>query len=96
MAILFYLACLLIGVLPVVAIGLPWWGSFIIILILQFIPASAAIFWIWGLIVTIGGPQDWFRLSSTCLVASSKRNEVSYEKSNYNYLNFCIALADRM
>lgn len=62
MAILFYLACLLIGVLPVVAIGLPWWGSFIIILILQFIPASAAIFWIWGLIVTIGGPQDWFAI----------------------------------
>lgn len=62
MAILFYLACLLIGVLPVVAIGLPWWGSFIIILILQFIPSTAAIFWICGLIVTIGGPQDWFAI----------------------------------
>lgn len=62
MGILFYFACLLIGVLPVVAIGLPWWGSFIIIMILQFIPATAAIFWIWGLVVTIGGPQDWFAI----------------------------------
>ncbi len=59
---LFFLLCLFIGVIPVVAIGLPWWGDLIIILIIQFIPATSAIFWIWGLIVTIGGPQDIFAI----------------------------------
>lgn len=47
-------------VLPMVMIGKPFWLNIIFFGIMQFFPSSSVIFWVWGLICAIGGPQDFF------------------------------------
>lgn len=47
-----------IAVIPIVAIGMPFWINIILFAIMLFIPATSVIFWVWGLIRMINGPQD--------------------------------------
>lgn len=56
--VLYYIATLLISVLPVVMIGGNFFIRLLLIIISTMIPATSAIFWIWGLICAIGGIQD--------------------------------------
>lgn len=56
--VLWYLISLLIAVLPLVMIDAPFLLNLLLIVIALFIPASSGIFWVWGLVCTIRGPQD--------------------------------------
>lgn len=58
----FYILLIIIFVLPCVMIDVPLWLSTIFIIIMYFIPQSGVIFWVWGLISTIKGPQDWIAI----------------------------------
>ncbi len=57
--ILYYILCSVIYILPMVMIGTSFWLDLLFFGIMQFFPPSSIIFWIWGLICAINGPQDW-------------------------------------
>lgn len=56
--VLWYLISILIAVIPFVMIGAPFLLNLLFFGIVQFFPASSVIFWIWGLVCAIKGPQD--------------------------------------
>lgn len=56
--ILWYLVSLLIAVIPFVMIGASFLLNVLFFGIVQIFPASSIIFWIWGLVCAIKGPQD--------------------------------------
>lgn len=56
--ILFYLISLTIYILPLVMIGASFWLDLLFFAILYFFPVSSIVFWIWGLVCAITGPQD--------------------------------------
>ena len=56
--ILFYLISLTIYILPLVMIGASFWWDLLFFAILYFFPVSSIVFWIWGLVCAITGPQD--------------------------------------
>ena len=56
--IIYYLFALLVTIIPFIMIGLPIWATFILLLIVQFFPLSSIVFWIWGIVCAIQGPQD--------------------------------------
>ena len=56
--ILWYLVSLLIAVIPFVMIDASFLLNILFFGIVQFFPASSVIFWIWGLVCAINGPQD--------------------------------------
>lgn len=56
--ILWYLLSLLIAVMPLVMIGASFWLNLLLLAVIQFIPATSGLFWIWGLVCAIRGPQD--------------------------------------
>ena len=56
--ILWYLVSLLIAVLPFVMIDASFLLNILFFTIIQIFPASSVIFWIWGLVCAINGPQD--------------------------------------
>lgn len=56
--ILWYLLSLLIAVMPLVMIDASFGLNLLLLAIALFIPATSGIFWIWGLVCTIRGPQD--------------------------------------
>lgn len=56
--ILWYVASLLVCIIPFVMIGASFFVNLIFFAIVQFFPPSSIIFWIWGLICAIKGVQD--------------------------------------
>lgn len=60
--ILYWILIILIGVLPLVMIGTPFWLDFIILAVCAFIPYLSLPLWIWGLVEAIKGPQDIFAI----------------------------------
>ena len=56
--ILWYLVSLLIAIIPFVMIGASFLLNLLFFGIVQFFPASSVVFWIWGLVCAIKGPQD--------------------------------------
>lgn len=56
--ILWYLLSLLIAVMPLVMIDASFVLNLLLLAIALFIPATSGIFWIWGLVCAIRGPQD--------------------------------------
>ena len=56
--ILWYLLSILIAVMPLVMIDASFGLNLLLLAIALFIPATSGIFWIWGLVCTIRGPQD--------------------------------------
>ena len=56
--ILWLIVSSLIYVLPFVMIGGSFWLSLLLIIIAYFLPASSVVFWVWGLVCAIQGPQD--------------------------------------
>ena len=60
--IVYYIILLFVAIIPIVMINLPFWFKPFLLGIMFFIPATSAIFWIWGLISTITGPQDVFAI----------------------------------
>jgi hypothetical protein len=56
--ILFYLISCGIYILPLIMIGASFWRNLLFFAILYFFPVSSIIFWIWGLVCAITGPQD--------------------------------------
>lgn len=56
--ILWYLVSLLIAVMPLVMIGASFWMNILFFGIDLIFPPSSIVFWIWGLICAIQGPQD--------------------------------------
>ena len=61
-SILYYLLLLIISIMPLVMIGTNWWQSLIIIAADQFLPVISSVFWVWGLIKAILGPQNVFAI----------------------------------
>ena len=55
---LWYLVSLLVAVIPLVMIDAPFLLNLLLLAIVLFIPASSGVFWVWGLICAIRGPQD--------------------------------------
>ncbi len=56
--ILYYVFGLAVAALPFVMLDLPFWLVFIFFIIEEIFPLSTVIFWIWGLLGAINGPQD--------------------------------------
>ena len=56
--ILWYLLSLLIAIMPLVMINASFWLNLLLLAVILFVPATSGVFWIWGLICTIRGPQD--------------------------------------
>ena len=56
--VLWYLVSILIAVMPLVMIDAPFLLNLLLLAIVMYIPATSGIFWIWGLICAICGPQD--------------------------------------
>lgn len=56
--ILFYLISFTIYILPLVMIDASFWLDLLFFGILYFFPVSSIVFWIWGLVCAITGPQD--------------------------------------
>ena len=56
--IIWYLASLLIAIMPLVMIDASFWLNLLLLAVIMYIPATSGIFWIWGLVCAIRGPQD--------------------------------------
>lgn len=56
--ILYYLISLLIAFFPIFIISKSFWINLIFFWIIQAVPISSILFWIWGLVITLKGPQD--------------------------------------
>ena len=56
--ILWYLLSLLIAIMPLVMIDAQFLLNLLLLGVLLFIPVTSGIFWVWGLICAIRGPQD--------------------------------------
>lgn len=56
--VLYFIIRLVIGILPFVMIGGNFFLTLLFIVINMFVPFASIIFWIWGLICAIMGPQD--------------------------------------
>lgn len=56
--ILWYLISLLIAIIPLVMIDASFGLNLLLLAVVLFIPATSGIFWIWGLVCAINGPQD--------------------------------------
>lgn len=56
--ILWYLLSLTIAIMPLVMIDAPFLLNLLLWGVMLFIPATSGIFWIWGLVCTLRGPQD--------------------------------------
>lgn len=56
--ILYYLASMLVAFFPIFIISKSFWISLLFFWIIQIFPISSVVFWIWGLIITLKGPQD--------------------------------------
>ena len=55
---LWYLVSLLVAVIPLVMIDAPFLLNLLLLAIVLFVPASSGVFWVWGIVCTIRGPQD--------------------------------------
>lgn len=60
--ILYYILSSLIFVLPMVMIDTSFFLDLLFFGIMQLFPPTCIIFWIWGLICAITGPQDWLAI----------------------------------
>ena len=56
--IIWYIVSLLIAVIPFVMIGASFFLNILFFGIVQLFPPSSVVFWIWGLVCAIKGPQD--------------------------------------
>ena len=56
--VLYYLIILTIAIFPFLLIDIAWWIEALLILVYVLFPSSSIIFWIWGLVCAITGPQD--------------------------------------
>lgn len=60
--VLFFLARLIIAVLPFVMIGANFFVTLLLIAINTFVPFASVVFWIWGLVCAIKGVQDFWAI----------------------------------
>lgn len=60
--VLYYIISVLIAVLPICMISKSFWTSLLFFWIIQIFPVSSVIFWVWGLVVTFQGPQDFIAI----------------------------------
>ena len=60
--ILYFVISAFVYVLPIAMIGKPFFLNLIFFGVMQFFPPASIIFWVWGLICAIGGPQDFFAI----------------------------------
>ena len=67
--IIWFIVSSLIYVLPFVMIGASFWLNLLLFSIVYFFPASSVIFWIWGLVCAIQGPQDVWAIAYYILFA---------------------------
>ena len=56
--IMWYVVSAVVYVMPFVMIGASFWVNLLLFGIVYFFPPSSIVFWIWGLVCAIQGPQD--------------------------------------
>lgn len=56
--VLWYVVSLVIAIMPLVMIDASFFINLLLLAVILFIPATSGIFWIWGLVCAIRGPQD--------------------------------------
>ena len=61
-SVIYFIVTMFIYVLPIVMIGKPFWLDSIFFGVMQFFPSTSIIFWVWGLVSAIKGPQDFFAI----------------------------------
>lgn len=57
--IVYFIVVLMISVLPLIMINASFFIDILFFFLMELFPLSTIIFWIWGLIKAIQGPQDW-------------------------------------
>jgi len=57
-AVLYYFILMTIVIMPFLMIDLNFWIECILMVVYFLLPITTLIFWIWGLVCTIMGPQD--------------------------------------
>ena len=60
--ILWYVISIIIYILPLVMIGKSFFLNLLFLAAMYFFPPSSVVFWIWGLVCAINGPQDIFAI----------------------------------
>ena len=60
--VVYFLFSIFITALPLLMLDIPLWLHLVFFFIMQIIPATSVIFWIWGLVGAIQGPQDTFAI----------------------------------
>lgn len=60
--VLYFLARIIVYVLPFIMIGANIFVTFILLLINSFVPFASIVFWIWGLVCAIKGVQDFWAI----------------------------------
>lgn len=60
--ILWYVLSVFIYILPMVMIGKSFILNVIFFAVMYFFPISSIVFWVWGLMCAIAGPQDIFAI----------------------------------
>ena len=60
--ILWYIISAIIYILPLVMIGKSFLMNLLFLAVMYFFPLSSVVFWVWGLVCTINGPQDVFAI----------------------------------
>ena len=56
--VIWYIGTIFVSIIPFVMIGASFWLNLLFFGIVQFLPVSSVVFWIWGLVRAIQGPQD--------------------------------------
>lgn len=60
--VLYYIAQLIVAILPFVMIGANFFVTLILVIINSVVPFASIIFWIWGLVCAIQGAQDFWAI----------------------------------
>lgn len=60
--ILWFILSSFVYILPILMIGKGFWLNLLFFGIMQIFPASSIVFWVWGLVGAITGPQDIFAI----------------------------------
>jgi len=61
-SILYFIVILFVSILPIIMINTSFWLDILFFFLMDILPVSSIVFWVWGLVKTIQGPQDWLAI----------------------------------
>lgn len=57
--VLYFVVILFVSILPIIMINTSFWLDILFFFLMDIFPLSSIVFWVWGLVKAIQGPQDW-------------------------------------